>query len=61
MKLIGNIMARDIFGNKKFTRDDMYTKTRVTDADVRMEYVKGVLWLVLGYLYFHFVIMGWSL
>ena len=54
-------MARDIFGNKKFTRDDMYTKTRVTGADVRMEYVKGVVWMALGYLYFHFIIMGWSI
>jgi len=54
-------MARDIFGNRKISKEDMYTKVRVTHADVRMEYVKGVLWLVLGYLYFHFVIMGWSL
>ncbi len=34
-------------------------KSSVTQADVRMEYFKGVMWLVFGYLYFHFVIMGW--
>ena len=45
---IGSNMARDIFGNRK-----------ITNADVRMEYVKALCWFVLGYLYFHFVIMGW--
>jgi len=54
-------MARDIFGNRKISKEDMYTKIRVTHTDVTMEYVKGILWLVLGYLYFHFVIMGWHL
>ena len=52
-------MARDIFGNKKITKEDMYTKKMITDADVRMEYYKGILWFVADYLYFHFVIMGW--
>ena len=52
-------MSRDLFGNRKVTREDMYTKVKITDADVRMEYVKGFLWLACGYLYFHFVIMGW--
>jgi hypothetical protein len=52
-------MARDIFGNIRVTKEDLYTKKRVTHADVKMEYLKGVLWLVLGYLYFHFVIAGW--
>ena len=57
---IGVKMARDVFGNKKITKEDMYTKKLVTDADVRMEYYKGFLWIVAGYSYFHFVIMGWS-
>ena len=52
-------MARNWLGNRKVTKEDMYTKIRVTDSDVRMEYFKGVLWLILGYLYFHFVIAGW--
>ena len=54
-------MARNWLGNKKVTKEDMYTKMRVTNADVRMEYVKGIIWLVLGYLYFHFLIMGWGI
>ena len=53
-------MARDVFGNKRTTREDMYTKKMVTDADVRMEYYKVILWFVAGYLYFQVVIMGWS-
>ena len=52
-------MARDLFGNRKITNDDMYTKKVITNADGRMEYVKELCWFVLGYLYFHFVIMGW--
>jgi hypothetical protein len=54
-------MARDVFGNKRLTKEDMYTKKMVTSADVRMEYYKGILWFVAGYLYFHYVIMGWTL
>jgi len=52
-------MARNWLGNKKVTKDDMYTKVRVTEADVRWEYVKLLCWLGLGYGYFHFVIAGW--
>ena len=43
----------------KVTKDDMYTKVRVTEADVRWEYVKLLCWLGLGYGYYHFVIAGW--
>ena len=48
-------MARDVFGNKRLTKEDMYTKKMVTSADVRMEYYKGILWFVAGYLYFDYV------
>ena len=34
-------------------------KRAATQADVNWEYVKMVMWLVAGYLYFHFVVMGW--
>ena len=51
-------MARDVFGNKTITKEDMYTKNKVTHADVRWEYVKFVIWLLLGYAYFHFIIAG---
>ena len=53
------VVARNIFGYKNVTKEDMYTKMKVTSADVRMEYVKGIIWLILGYLYFHFIIMHW--
>ena len=51
-------MARDLFGNKKITKEDMYTKIKVTNADVMWEYVKFVIWLALGYAYFNFIIAG---
>ena len=53
-------MARDIFGNKKVTKEDLYTKKRVSRGDVRSEYSKLILWLLGGYLYFHFIMMGWT-
>ena len=53
-------MARDVFGNRKITKEDMFTKKMITHSDVRMEYYKGFLWLMSGYGYFHFVIAGWS-
>tara|TARA_R100000005_G_C4957487_1_gene175513 strand:+ start:703 stop:822 length:120 start_codon:yes stop_codon:yes gene_type:complete len=34
-------------------------KKEVNQSDVIMEYVKGIFYLMAGYLYFHFVIMGW--
>lgn len=46
-------MARDILGNKR-------SRNVVTQSDVRMEYVKGFMWFLFGYLYFHFIIMGWG-
>ncbi len=60
LPLENDIMSRDVFGNKKITKEDMYTKKLITDADVRVEYYKGFIWFVAGYSYFHFVIMGWS-
>ena len=54
-------MARDIFGNRRITKEDLYTKKRVTHSDVRGDYVKMVLWVLTGYLFFHFIIMGWGI
>ena len=53
-------MARDVFGNRKITKEDMFTKKMITHSDVRMEYYKGFLWLMSGYGYFLFVIAGLS-
>ena len=57
-------MARDLFGNKKVRREDKYTKrsnSGSTEWDVTNEKLKIVLYLFLGYIYFHFIIMGWTL
>ena len=54
-------MARDIFGNRRVTKEDLYTKKRVTYADVRSEYWKMVMWVLAGYLFFHFIVMGWGI
>ena len=53
-------MARDVFGNKKVTKEDLYTKKRVSRGDVRSEYSKLILWLLGGYLYLHFVMGVWA-
>jgi len=57
-------MARNIWGNKKITSEDKYTKsTRITftKQDEYWEIFKMFLWIALGYIYFHFIIMGWTL
>ena len=54
-------MARDIFGNKRVTKEDLYTKKRVSHSDVRSEYWKMVMWVLAGYLFFHFIVMGWTI
>ena len=55
-------MARNWLGNKTITREDMYTsKSKFTQSDIRWEQFKIVIWLLLGYVYFHFIVMGWTL
>ena len=54
-------MARNWYGDKRIIKEDLYTKKRVTHSDVRGEYWKMVLWVLAGYLFFHFVIMGWGI
>jgi hypothetical protein len=51
-------MARDIFGNRKVTREDRYTRksTKYTSSDIRWEQFKIVIWIVLGSLYMYFMI-----
>ena len=54
-------MARDIFGNKKVTREDKYTgKFKFTDADIRWEQFKIVIWLLLGGLYAYIILQPQS-
>ena len=54
-------MARDIFGNRKITKEDMYTKKVYINSDFRWEYFKGFLFFLFGYAYFHFIVMGWAI
>jgi hypothetical protein len=54
-------MARNIWGNKVIRKEDRYTsKSKFTQSDIRWEQFKIVIWLVLGYAYFHFIAMGWT-
>ncbi len=55
-------MARNWYGQKRISKDDLYTrKTKTTNADIRWEIYKIVLWVVLFILYTYFVIMGKSI
>ena len=54
-------MARNWYGNKRITKEDLYTKKRISSGDVQSEYLKMVCWVLGGYLYFHLVMMGWRL
>jgi len=51
-------MARNWYGVKKINKEDMYTKTYVTNADVRWEIYKIILWFILFILYTYFIILG---
>jgi|TARA_R100001224_G_C3961543_1_gene129321 hypothetical protein len=52
-------MARNWLGQKIIR--DAHDKARATDSDIKWENFKMFLWIVFGYTYFHFVIMGWNL
>ena len=56
-------MARDLFGNKKITREDKYTSSKITftKSDEYWEMFKIFIYLLIGYAYFHFIVMGWTL
>ena len=51
-------MARDIFGNRKITKEDLYTRKRnISNADIRREYYKITI-MVLGALFYMYYIIG---
>tara|TARA_B100000131_G_scaffold320672_1_gene369411 strand:- start:2636 stop:2803 length:168 start_codon:yes stop_codon:yes gene_type:complete len=55
-------MARNWYGKRKVTRQDKYIKKiEFTKSDEYWEIFKMLLWIALGYLYLHFVVMGWHL
>ncbi len=51
-------MTRNIFGIKKVTKEDKYTRksSKYTDSEIRWEQFKIVIWLVLGGLWAYFII-----
>lgn len=51
-------MARNWYGARRIGKEDMYTKKVYTYSDIRWEYIKGFLWLLLGAAYFWFIILG---
>ena len=52
-------MARNIFGYRKITKEDMYTK-RVIDhkSEIRWICVKAFMGLCLGIIYLWFIVLG---
>jgi len=54
-------MARNWYGDKRLIKEDLYTKKRVAHSDVRGEYWKIFFVILGGYLYFHFIMMGWGI
>ena len=54
-------MARNWYGEKKIIKDDMYIRKYAKESDLLWEKIEMVLWIFFGYLYFHFIVMGWTL
>jgi hypothetical protein len=56
-------MARNWYGQKRVIKEDKYTRRsdQFSEWDITKEKIKIVLVLVVGYCFFHFIIMGWSI
>ena len=54
-------MARNIWGTRISENKNRYSKGKFTIYDRNTEYFKMFLWILSGYLYLHFVVMGWHL
>ncbi len=52
-------MRRNIFGDTVRTKRDKYSRVKYTREDMFFGYLKIAMIILAGYLYFHFVIMGW--
>ena len=52
-------MARNIWGDVIHEQKRRYSKKEFTTYDRNTEYFKMVMIFFVGYLYFHFIIMGW--
>ena len=53
-------MARDIFGNKKRNLDteSSHKRYQTTEWDITKEKIKMLLWVILGFLYGYYVVLG---
>ena len=56
-------MARNWYGQKRIIKEDKYTRksNQYSEWEITKEKLKIVIWLILGYGYFHFIVMGWGL
>ncbi len=55
-------MARNIWGTRiPEKRNNRYSKVKLTKADMYLHYFKLFMILVVGYIYLHFIVMGWHL
>ena len=50
------LMARNWYGGRKFHKEDILTKRRYSESDIRWEKFKMVIWIVLFILYVYFII-----
>jgi|TARA_Y100000031_G_scaffold9781_1_gene10574 hypothetical protein len=51
-------MARNWYGGRKFHKEDILTKRRYSESDIRWEKFKIVLWVVASILYGYFIVLG---
>ena len=55
-------MARNWYGERVIHKEDNFViRSRHIEADIRKGKFKLVLYPIFGYLYFHFIIMGWMI
>ena len=54
-------MARNVWGDVIHEQKRRYSKKEFTKYDMYTEYFKIAMIFLVGYLYFHFIIMGWTI
>ena len=56
-------MARNWYCQKRIIKEDKYTRksNQYSEWEITKEKLKIVIWLILGYGYSHFIVMGWGL
>ena len=54
-------MARNIWGDRIHEQKRHYGNKKFTTYDRNTGYFKIAMIFLVGYLYFHFIVMGWSI